>query len=104
MESEQPPMDQKQSLDTEQSPNAESDLSKRTLIILVALSCVISVVGTIAMVYELTSVSHPAPTTLSNSEASAKVGFTIGPPTAQPSTRSSTTGLATFKIEKQDRG
>jgi flagellar basal body-associated protein FliL len=75
----------------------EGDLSKRTLVMLVALSCIISLVGTVAMVYELSN-THPAPAITQNqNQASAQVGFAIAPPQAKQA-GSGATGFATLRI------
>jgi type IV secretory pathway TrbF-like protein len=77
----------------------EEDLSKKTLVALVLLSCIISLVGTIAMIYEF-STSQAAPLIIENEgKSNAEAGFTIG--TAQEpqqSQQSGATGFATFAI------
>jgi len=75
------------------------DISKRTLIMLVMLSCVISLVGTVAMIYEF-STTHVAPTIIENNGAAdAHAGFEIGavPAPQQPSSTGAS-GFATFKV------
>jgi hypothetical protein len=75
------------------------DISQRTLIVLVLLSCVISIVGTVAMIYEFSN-ARAAPLIIENGGASAaEAGFTINgqlPPQAPQSTGA--TGFATFQI------
>jgi hypothetical protein len=75
----------------------DRDISKQTLIMLVALSCIISVIGVVAMVYELTS-THPAQVTYVNGgQTTAQVGFTIAAP-QKAEKPASGTGFVTFKI------
>jgi hypothetical protein len=53
-----------------------SDISKRTLVMLVVLSCVISIVGTVAIIYEF-STAQTADTIGAEPSPRAEAGFTI---------------------------
>ena len=69
---------------------------------LVMLSCVISLVGTVAMIYEF-STTHIAPRIIENNGASsAQAGFEIGgapaPATVKGPSTGGATGFATFRI------
>jgi type IV secretory pathway TrbF-like protein len=75
-----------------------ADISKRTLIMLVLLSCIISLVGTVAMIYQF-SVTSVAPTVIENDgAANAQAGFTINGHDAPAEGGVGATGFATFTI------
>jgi hypothetical protein len=77
-------------------PTPDVDISKQTLVVLVALSCIISIIGVIAMVYEISS-ARPAPLIVENSgEASAQASLTINGVVPRPGAQG--TGFATFSI------
>lgn len=79
------------------APQPEVDISKQTLVVLVALSCIISIIGVIAMVYELSSAN---PTRVINNDkqiASAQASLTIDGPAQKFATQG--TGFATFQLK-----
>jgi hypothetical protein len=79
-------------------PTQDDDLSKKTLVILVILSCAISLVGTIAMVYEFNN-AKITPTIIENGgKATAQATLNIQPPQTTPKP-TATTGYATFSLK-----
>ena len=84
-------------------PQAEEkegfDISRKTLIVLVVLSVAISVIGSVAMIYELSS-AKVAPIYVDgrNTVADANVGFTIIGGEDNEPYHDKATGLATFTI------
>jgi type IV secretory pathway TrbF-like protein len=79
-------------------PEQGVDISKKTLIMLVMLSCIISLVGTVAMIYQF-STTQVAPTIIENNGASsAQAGFMIAVPEQPQSASVGANGFATFRI------
>jgi hypothetical protein len=72
------------------------DISKQTLVVLVALSCIISIIGVIAMVYEISSAQPTQVIVDNNGQASAQATLTIGGISNQGGAQG--TGFATFSI------
>jgi hypothetical protein len=78
-----------------QAPAPEQDLSKRTLVILVLLSCLISLVGTLALFYELSHAGAAPNIPVVDGSSNAQAGFAIGAKEVQ---QPKTTGFATLTI------
>jgi len=83
-------------------PN-DGDISKQTLVVLVILSCVISLVGVVAMVYQFSNARAATHIIENGGTSTAQVGLSIqGPPAPAPAREPvKSTGFASFEIQKQ---
>jgi hypothetical protein len=94
-------MDAPLSPQTPPAAREDIDLSKQTLVILVLLSCTISIVGVVAMAYQVAT-AQSAPTIGENNPvAYGEASFTIGSAGSGSSNvgRTMGTGYASFNIQ-----